>query len=1038
LRKGVGVEATKDEILLEVGQLRDWRRERQELAEQQRRFEVEIRQARRSQLRSQREEGERLVHSILKEVISPDVPSFGDLAKLTLLETPGGNIPDQPGHTIKMSSEELKQLEGRIEDGAGSNITLAIAAHNSLHRYLKRGVNRLQWDCPIPSPWLAPPNQEPSPFFPGMFRATEQLRVLRNHFALIPPRPSKRAGFTDFEWACGISVLALCIFSFESDASRVRSIMDGRTSMTGSSAIEDLLLMETEDRPRSAGVQRIAAAALARLRRDHPSGLLPESDRLNQVLAAQMPPLLAGPDAGLLERLCATIEVTNRVELSGLARLASDAQNGCISMPVARQRQFLEEGWGCVDLLSSPQKPPDESQQIEGRKCKPSEARENFGRLRRVLHIGKGPKTFQLTGESLSQANIGTFRGPLQRELEAHLSQGKFSSLVACITAYALHLTIHGTPGKRDAAWSTVYKYITSFGAELVAQAGGVDFVSLDADQYLHIYQGVIDRKTAAPCKELAARQLAGFHAYLHTHHGLDDVDFSDLEGVVIAADAQVDADVVQPQEMVRGLSRMSALASPVSKDLPHDPVAIRLNRQALVFTLLIRGSGARLNELAALRFKDVLASPDTTLLFVRPSRYRRLKTPAARRIVNCSKRLLRRQRKFVSDWLAAEKTRLGGSWKSTLPIFGIAGAPKERVAPEELRDRTMEALGDSIGSRSRLHRVRHLVAGEDLAALWLSDKDWRALRRSRVRARRLASDSHCVDVALPRNIREQGISFGHRRSSTTVLNYFHMSWMTKSRAVAALRPYETRHAAAVALGVSVAGADKILQRKKSDAAGESSAEPTSVWVLHAAGDKSATPGNASVYLPKVQSNTEASPAPARLVDRMLRDIQRGLSPAQAVLTYGLNRQQSDRLVEVMRAIEKRTAFRLMPDPERKGRARAARAFRSARPAERIIELLDEGSVEEQALVQHLANCHLLWAGRSKRDDLVWPTREVDRMVGLLHNVGVSERQIQRSGVAGEVGFEHLNVIRHAGRNATMNHAIAWALTVVHVTIILR
>jgi len=1038
LRKGMGEGATADELLQEVGPLRDWKHERQEHAAQLRQFQVALNQARRSQLRSKREESERLVRSILREAISTEVPTFDDLAKAATPFAANDAHSDPSRSAIQISLEELGHVERLIEERAGSDKILAIAAHNFLHRYLKRAVERRKWDCPIPSPWLSPPTQEPTPFFPGLFRATTQLHQLRDHFGQIPPRSGSEAMFSDFEWACGIAAMALCIFSFESDPLRVRSILAGRMSMTGSSTINDLLLFETGDRAQSVGARGIAAAALARLRRDHPSDALPEPAKLDEVLAAQIPAGLAGHSTGLLERLCATIEITNRVELSGLARLANDSRSGCVSMPITRQRQFLEEGWGSLDVRTLPSSNPTQSLQIEGQKCKPSEVRRNYHRLRNVLHIGMGPKTFQLTGETLTQANIGAFRGPLLRELEALLSEGGLGPLVACITAYAHHLTAHGTTDKKDPAWSTVYKYITSFGSDLVAGASDIEFSHLDADEYLDLYQGVIDRKTATIAKELAARELAGFHTYLHEHYGFEAVDFADLEGVVIAADHQVDADVVQPQEISRGLGVMTALALPAIHEQKNDAERTRLDRQALIFTLLLRASGARHNELTALRFKDILASPEFTLMFVRPSRYRRLKTAAARRTIDGSKRLSRRERHVVSDWLAAEKARLGKAWRSTLPIFGTESTPKVRVAPEALREKSVEALAAVMGSRSRVHRVRHLVACEDLAALWLSDQDWRALRHSRVKARRLASGHKCLDVALPRDIREQGVRFGHRRSSTTVLNYFHLPWMTKSRAAASLHPYETRHAAAVALGISVAGADKILQRKKSSPERKPPANPISAWVMHAAGEQTPTPGSALVQRPSAPSTEAAIPASARLVDRMLRDIQRGLSPAQAALAYGLNQLQMDRLTQAIREIEKRTAFRLMPHSDRKKRARAARAFEATRPAERIFGLLDEGSMEEQALVRDLSNCHLLWACRSKRDEFVWPIREVERIANLLRSAGVEESQIRRSAVAGEPGFEQLVVLRHVGKSVTMNHAIAWALTVVHATSMMR
>ncbi len=1032
LRKGLSVDGTVDEDLQEVGPLRNWKRERQELAAHMRQFQIEVDQTRRSQMRSKRDEGERLVYAILREAVSAGIPTFGEIVKLSSDREEWV----QSGQGVRISLDDLEDIERRVESAAGSDRILAMAAHNALHRYVKKAVERLHWKSPIPSPWLTPSTQEPSPFFPGMFRATTQIRILRKHFGRILPRPSAGSGFTDFEWACGISAMALCLFSFEDDTLRVRDILSGRDSISSSSAIYDLLLVETDDRARSAGVRSVAAVALARLRRDHPSEALPTPARLDEVLAAQMPAQIAGQNAELLGRLCATVEIANRTELSGLARLANSKHSGCANMTIARQRQFLEEGWGSVHSLTVSSDRESGSSQVKARTCKPSEVKKDYRRLRDALNVGTGPKKFKLTGNSLSQANIGAFRGPLQRELEALLSEEKLSPLVACIAAYSLHMTVHGTPEKRDPAWTTVYRYITSFGSELVAQATDTDFLSLDTDEYLDIYQGGIDRKSTSLGKELAARQLVCFHAYLHEHHAIESVDFSDLEGVIIAAEHQVDADVIQPQEMVQGIAQMSELALASEHEIQSEPSRVRLDRQSLVFAILLRASGARHNELAALRFKDILASPESTILFIRSSRYRRLKTSAGRRIIDGSSKLSRQQRRVVSDWLDAERSRLGKTWKRTLPIFGEFGEPKMRVAPRVLRDMTLESLASSAGSPSRVHRVRHLVAAEDHTSLWLSGQDWRALRRSRARVKRFVVGRHRSDIVLPRDIREQGIRFGHRRSSTTVLNYFHMAWMTKSRASSALQEFETRHAAAVALGVSVAGADKILQRKKSIPDGEQSNQPMAAWLSHVAGERTATPGNTTAQSRKSPTD-KFTPPSARLVSRMLRDIQRGLLFEQAVLAYGFNRQQADILTQAIHEIEKKTAFRFLPRPDRKGQPRTARAFESARPVDLIIDLLDAGTAEEMAMVRDLALNHLLWAHRGRRDKFVWPVRAVDGMTKLLRRAGVEESQLRRFQVAGEAGFERLVVLRAADGSATMNHAIAWSLVVAHATLML-
>src|SRR5690606_28365862 len=134
--------------------------------------------------------------------------------------------------------------------------------------------------------------------------------------------------------------------------------------------------------------------------------------------------------------------------------------------------------------------------------------------LRKILHVGDGPKLFELTGKSLSQANIGAFRPPLMRELEAFIADAKLDPLTAYLASYSLHLTQHGTPAKSEPAWSTVYSYITCFGADLVDLGASLDFRSLDTDEYIDLYQDVIDRKTSSEIKAVAARELALFHDY--------------------------------------------------------------------------------------------------------------------------------------------------------------------------------------------------------------------------------------------------------------------------------------------------------------------------------------------------------------------------------------------------------------------------------------------------------------------------------------------------------------------------------------------
>lgn len=1032
LRKGAQKAARPTNLLQETGPLRDWREERQALSDSARAFSLRQRQIQRSTLRSKREAGEGLAFEALKLVCTVDAPSFSELSLRTTRTS--GQTDTKRSEPVQLSSEDLERIQTYIDEHAKKDRVLAISAHNALHRYLKMATKHLNWRCPIPAPWLSPPTLEPSPFFSGVFRANAQIRLLREHFGCIATRPPAGSGFSGFEWLCGIASLALCIFSFEQSARRVRNILDSRATAVASSTITDLLLVQTAGRERSIGIRGLAAITLARLKRDYPSDPLPTPERMDEVLFAILPPALAGSPKGLLDRICATTSVANVSELSGLARTAIDERGGSVAMPVARQRQFLEEGLGPIDERPQIEQGLPKARVSEpGKSLSASDSRTQYRKLSRILHIGAGPTTFRLTGETLSQANIGAFRQPLCRELGAFLSQQGLSPVVAAIARFALHLTSNGTPEKKDPAWSTVYGYVTAFGTELVALAGKLDFLRLDSNEYLDLYQNVLDGKLTDISRGLAARQIIAFHCLLQDVYGVDHVDFSDLEGAAFADIHNVDAEVVQPQEFVIGARQLQGAQTPSTAEPASGPTELRLQRQSAVFALLLRASGARHNELTALRFKDVLCNVGAVVLLIRPTRYRRLKTAAARRIVDCSRHLTKAEIRIVDNWLRAERLRLGAKWKPVLPIFGKMEKPDERVPTEDLRDTTLEALNPAIGYRSRIHRVRHLVANERLSAAWLSAMDWRALRLARARSRRLVR-ARVRALVLPRHIREQTAQFGHRFSSTTVANYFHLPWMALSRPHAALSPYATRHSAATAMGVSTAAADKVVQRTKGTRGSSDSADRLTSWLAHIVKAPPPTPGRRAQTIQ--QPTVLARQISARLLDRLLRDAQRGVPLAELALSFGLGNEAKDALIAATREVERRTAFAFAPHTHAGRQPRTTRVFADLKPLRRILDLMDEGPEEKQLLIAGVADTYMMWARRSARDSIIWPAREVDRLEKLLVAIGISPSCVVRTDAEGEAGFQLVKVVRKKG--AFMNHALAWALVVCRIAATMR
>ncbi|GEM_PF-853337 len=1032
VRKGLGAKPDLERSIFEAGCLRDWNVERTALAARVREYQVERRQVLRAQMRAVKEQGERIAWEELRALFKREIPTIGELAKTGSTSRAPQPCVAVEDSSVDMTPADLDLVQAQIRLASGSDRILEVAASNALSRYLRLAQKNLKWRCQVPSPWLAPQSMEPTPFFSGMFRATLQVRVLRQAFGSIPPEPPTDSNITAAEWAFGVAALALCLFSFEADPSHVRAILDGRGSATPSGSISDLLLVETKTRIGAKGLRGLSALAVARLNKRHALEAQPEPARLDQVLALMVPSTLAGQTEGLLERICATVAVSNLVELSGLARQANNPKSGCVSMPIERQRQFLEEGRGVPEEPSTFSR-LDESELLSRPTLAPSVVKRQYNALRKTLFIGDGPKQFPLTGASLSQASIGAFRAPLRRELTAFVAQSDLSAMVFCLASYALHLTTNGTPGEREPAWSTVYRYITSFGADLVELGAKFAFDGLSPEDILALYQDVIDRKTSEKVKVLVARELAYFQAYLEEEMNYDPVDLSSLEGPFVLPQNRVDAEVVQPQEALAALRYLADRAD--SSRFWGDPDEVRRDRQAEVYALLVMATGCRHNEIAGLRFKDLLARPEAMVVLARPSRYRRLKTQAARRLVDCTRRLSRRQRRTVSDWVEAEKSRLAKSWKPTLPIFADLAATGTRTPQASLRDSVLAALRAPIGLRSKVHRLRHLVATEDLAELWLSDSDWDENRRARAQVRRFYRPRKQLDVVLPTHLRQKSMALGHRNSATTVLNYFHMPWMSCSRAHASLRQYGDRHAAAAALGVKTSAVDKTLQRGKRERLARRT-DKTSILLRSLISVPKLTSGLSHSGSSSIEAGSPAALG-ARLVERVLRAFQERATPDQIALTYGLSTRQCNHLVAISTVMQKRTGFAMTPLASSSKGSRATRRFRSTPLDILLLSLMDEGREADIRDLSALSSSYMTWVQRSRREEILWPVHDVDRLEQLLLRVGVHGDRIIRT-VADDPGFERLVVLRRPGGRETLNHLIAWSLVVVHVTLRLR
>lgn len=171
----------------------------------------------------------------------------------------------------------------------------------------------------------------------------------------------------------------------------------------------------------------------------------------------------------------------------------------------------------------------------------------------------------------------------------------------------------------------------------------------------------------------------------------------------------------------------------------------------------------------------------------------------------------------------------------------------------------------------------------------------------------------------------------------------------------------------------------------------------------------------------------------ARLVDRVLRDIQRGLSLMQTCLAHGLTADQLELLQQCVAEVEKKTAFKITPRASDKPN-RSARSFRDARDLGGILDVLaGEPAHSDVEQARAVSMSYMLWANKSKRDDIKWPRRDIDRLVALLTKLGVAAKRIDRYPVPEDKGFERVELLRSTNPKKSLNHVLAWSLVVIYV-----
>ncbi len=321
-----------------------------------------------------------------------------------------------------------------------------------------------------------------------------------------------------------------------------------------------------------------------------------------------------------------------------------------------------------------------------------------------------------------------------------------------------------------------------------------------------------------------------------------------------------------------------------------------------------------------------------------------------------------------------------------------------------------------------------------DMLAIWFSNEDWRIYSSINKLSSESIRNIPNNGVVLPRHIRKIVNEKGHRKSTTTMLNYFHMPWATTSRAHQALSEYMNCHVGSVVLGTEYENTYKISYRAKLNASSLAKIEisPLDAWLTHIAGPPTRTPGKSLTQLPCTSMFTYFNPLKGRMVDGILRDIQRGLLPSEVGLVHGLTAEQLDRLISITDEVQLITRFRVLPHCKNR---RSARVFQNAKPLDGILDIVDRDvSDADRQLVMAVSRAYLNSARKGELNSIILPVRYESKIIQLIKLLELSDSDLLVFAPAELDGFSRTNLMRSHDSKNLLNITFAWYLVVAHIT----
>lgn len=988
-------------------------RHRHKLNRARKRFREELR----AQLRPLKSDAERIIVELARTV-SLDLSKALCFRYNRLRSARGERLLDWPADgrhpptylthlsPVKIEPSDMMKLLAALEQKAGHNRAFRIALTNQLAYAIEWLRNRRKYSGPYCGAFRMRPLTDESPFFEGIFRATKQIRALREYFSTLRSSPFEKRSSNENNWELGKIALALAIFGHIDNLAVLTGLLSASANVERIPASSNSMLVHLTEPATTIGLHGTAALAYSRWKRLY-GGLesTPEELRLtvNESLKLVIDDRFLRRGHGI-EALLQSVSAANRVEMPGLFRTILDVEQGSVALPPERLRSLLDPAYRSAGPSGSRDRKSTWSLKRTGNV---TEIVHQVRKLKALVPTSDKQLILPLTGEEirLKSRQHEPARKKLLQELDRWAGHPDHDAIVRFLAGWLAHLVRrHKFRGPGYLRWKSVQNYLSLVATPLVGLIGrgGVKTFSVEdlEDLYLDVLANVPEGRQTATCT-----QLLDFHGYLVDKHGFEPIDVSIFRQFASAKTAvrSVSNQLVLPGERVLISHHLWWLQDPNSHP-PETQADFRLHAQAYLCFALAAATGARISEIAGLKHKDVIGVGDEIGLILRPNGYRELKTPSARRLVNAGKGLSPEALQKFRRWLESERDRIGTDSFHEHYIF--CDLEDELTGTAALRSwytPTLKAVNRSIWS----HHLRHARVNEIFLELLLGRQLQGLHQPGNPGAR------EPLELCLPRELSLETSQIGHRHPRTSAACYFHMPFAAGIAAQRKLHDREIKKINAAALGISSSGLDNLKQRWGSD------------YIAHAldrccrrrgSGDASEVPR--TIDLPE--------PVGSRLprLSKSLDLLARGVPVAVVRESMGLTAMQVEMLLEQDRQQAINTGIALVPGNPNGNRRNST--YPRWRSGSTVLQFLwPRIELEQDKDAQALLRGWRLAADRGDRSRFLWDQQLIETVDKCLQ--GIPSLKI----VANPVSRLHEVSVELNGCN--INSELAYTLAVADV-----